>query len=324
MRSIVVATVVFLAPFSLSGAASAAGEAACSGEACGALTVGSDGCSWTNKGEKSVRLAATAGGDGLPVVIVLASGETFKESAERCAKHASGSHYEASFPTLAKMPDEPVAPKKVALSVPKPKPVAAVAPLAAVVSAPATVPVAPTVVVPRAKPSLAQIYPPRPRAKPELPVQAVAVALATPAPEAAVAAPVVAIAPSASAPAPVEAGRASCGEACGEILFTQVDSCLWVQSQNPRPIAFEAVVAGKPVALALEGADGKKADVRAAALAKAGADAAAGEAAYHTRLHDPFQSAGSGIPVYRVRLGGAAACIKARDEIATFSARFAK
>ena len=89
MRSIVVATVVFLAPFSLSGAVWAAGGA-CTGEACGALTVGSDGCSWTNKGEKSVRLAATAGGDGLPVVIVLAAGETFKESAERCAKHASG------------------------------------------------------------------------------------------------------------------------------------------------------------------------------------------------------------------------------------------
>jgi hypothetical protein len=42
------------------------------------------------------------------------------------------------------------------------------------------------------------------------------------------------------------------------------------------------------------------------------------------RLKDPFQSAGSGIPVYRARLGGAGACVKSREEIAAFSAAYVK
>jgi hypothetical protein len=46
--------------------------------------------------------------------------------------------------------------------------------------------------------------------------------------------------------------------------------------------------------------------------------------ALHMRLKDPFQSAGSGIPVYRARLGKPGACVKSRAEIATFTAAYVK
>ena len=67
-------------------------------------------------------------------------------------------------------------------------------------------------------------------------------------------------------------------------------------------------------------ADGAKADERAAALASG--KASKSDAALHMRLHDPFQSAGSGIPIYRARLGGADVCVKERSEISAFSARY--
>ena len=352
MRSAIVAAAVVLVQASLSGASFAAGDPVCAGEACGALAVSSDGCAWTNKGDKSVRVAVTAASDASPMVTILAAGETFKEPADRCSKSTGNAmHYEASFPALAKMPDEvAAAPVKPAVAVPKAKPVVPAVPAVAAVkdetikaavvkhamaasstataaavasaTAPATaIQVAAVMPTPRVKPAPPPIYPPLPRVKPAAPVQ---VALATPAATGPAATGPAAIAPPASAPVEEDSGRLQCGEACNEILFKVVDSCLWVQSQNPRPIAFEATVGGKPVVLALEGADGKKADVRAAILAKAGADVAKGDAAYHTRLHDPFQSAGSGIPVYRARLGSGDSCVKSRDEIARFSARFAK
>ena len=86
MRSTVAAVAVFLVQVSLSGAAFAAGEGVCTGEACGALAVSSDGCAWTNKGDKSVRVAVTAGSEASPMVTILAAGETFKEPADRCSK----------------------------------------------------------------------------------------------------------------------------------------------------------------------------------------------------------------------------------------------
>jgi hypothetical protein len=72
----------------------------------------------------------------------------------------------------------------------------------------------------------------------------------------------------------------------------------------------------------LEAADGAKADARSAAIASG--KAAKDEAALHMRLADPFQSAGSGIPIFRARLGPAGACVKSREEIAKFSANYVK
>jgi hypothetical protein len=40
------------------------------------------------------------------------------------------------------------------------------------------------------------------------------------------------------------------------------------------------------------------------------------------RLHDPFQSSGSGIPIFRARLGSASSCVKQRNDVTKFSARF--
>lgn len=308
MRTLI-AALLFLAPVVMPQAALAA---PCSGEACSALTASSDGCAWTNTGARSVRLAMSASVAVSPVVIVLAPGETFKAAAAQCATPANdGARYEASFPVLRAMPDDgaPVA-VKVAMPVPKAKP--ALIAVAAVAPAPAIVPVAPVAVavaVPRVKPAAPPAYPPLPRLKPAAPLEAVAVAPAAVVPDAA---------------APVAEARAGCGDLCGEIMFRVVESCVWVQSQNPRPIAFEASVGGKALKLTLEGASAAKADVRAAVLAKAGAEAGRADAAYHTRLPDPFQSAGAGIPVYRVRLGGADACVKSREEITAFAARYVR
>ena len=329
MRSSIAAVGLLLLQIALPRAAIAA---SCTGEACGALAVASDLCAWTNTGDKSVRLAVSGQASASPVVTVLAPGERYKAPAELCAGGSSDRlSYQASFPTLKVMADDTPAPVKVAVAVPKIKPAVPVAATAAVpaakpVSAPVstnttliagpTTTVASAIPLPRSKPAAPPAYPPLPRLKPAAPVEAVAAVAAPPAAPALVepAADVAASARDAS----------ECGEACGEILFKVVDSCVWVQSQNPRPIAFEGSVGGKPVKLLLEGASAAKADERAAALAKAGADGGKIDAAYHTRLHDPFQSAGAGIPVYRVRLGGASACVKSREEIVTFAARFAK
>jgi hypothetical protein len=152
---------------------------------------------------------------------------------------------------------------------------------------------------------------PAPRAKPEL--------ASAPATETVAAV----LPPAAVAPTHAVAGGTppgECGEACATILFKVIDNCLWVVNMHPRPVAFEAEAAGQRVALALEAADGDKADARLAALAKG--SAAKDEAALHMRLHDPFQSAGSGIPLFRARLGSASACVKERTGVTRFSARF--
>src|SRR5262249_34435397 len=148
---------------------------------------------------------------------------------------------------------------------------------------------------PRAKPAAPPAYPPAPRSKPVVEVAA----------PVAVVAPVAAVAPS----API--APAACGEACPPILFKVFDGCLWGVNLNPRPVAFQAEVGGKRIALALEAADGEKADAFAASAAQG--KVAKDIAGVHMRFRDPFQSAGSGIPLYRARLGAVGACAKSRD-----------
>lgn len=277
-----------------------------------------DGCVWVNKGDKAVRFSLIASGTAR-VVTVLAPGESFKEADKTYCVAGAGdaSRYEASFAVLAKMPDEDAAPVKVAKPVPRAKP--AIVPVAAV--APAVTPVASEVAVatvsavplPRAKPSAPTVYPPVPRIKPEVARVAEAAASAGPAPVAvALTQPTAAVD---TAPMPL----AECGSACPPVLFKVVDDCLWVVNPNPRAVAFEAEIAGKRTALTLQAADGAKADADAAA-----GKAAKGVDAVHMRLADPFQSAGSGIPVFRARLGSAGACVKARGEITRFTASYVK
>jgi hypothetical protein len=117
--------------------------------------------------------------------------------------------------------------------------------------------------------------------------------------------------------AEIDAGASPCGDACAEILFKQVDECLWVQSQNPKAIAFQTEIAGKPLAMLLEGASAIKADAEPVADGKP-----KNNSAYHARQRDPFQSSSAGIPVYRARLGEAGACVKERSEITHFMAKF--
>jgi hypothetical protein len=246
---------------------------------------------------------------------VLAPGETVKQDKALCEKFARGeAHYDARFAALRAMPDAPDFTLKAAANVaPKPKPAAA-APIEATSAEPTAAPVAVAVASPRPKPAAPPAYPPAPRAKPAAPELASA-----PAPAASVAAaPATAVAPAASVTP--SATPADCGEACATILFKVVDNCLWVVNLHPRAVAFEAEASGQRLALTLEAADGDKADARTIALAKG--QAAKDEAALHMRLHDPFQSAGSGIPVFRARLGSTAACVKERSGVTRFSARF--
>jgi hypothetical protein len=120
-------------------------------------------------------------------------------------------------------------------------------------------------------------------------------------------------APSAEA---IAAGANPCGNACSEILFTRLDECIWVQSQNPKPILFQATVAGHMVVLSLEGAN--------AAKAQASTKPPEGAASYHTRLRDPFVSTSDGIPVFRARLGEKGACAADRTQISQFVAVYKK
>jgi hypothetical protein len=131
-------------------------------------------------------------------------------------------------------------------------------------------------------------------------------------------APPAAIQPTTAVEAAAAMPTAACGEACPPILFKVIDNCLWVMNLNPRPVAFEAEIAGKHTTLALEAADGDKADAHAAVASVKDL------AALHMRLKDPFQSAGSGIPVYRARLGSPGSCVKSRAEISTFTAAYVK
>jgi hypothetical protein len=295
-------------------------EATCGGSACSVLAVAGDGCVWLNKGDKAVRFSLIAGGT-TRVVTVLAPGESFKEPDQKiCLKEAgNGTRVEATFAVLAKMPEEEsVAAKPAAKPMPRAKPaIVAVAAEAAVPASPAAAPVAAvasvaaTIPLPRAKPAAPSAYPPAPRAKPE-------VAAVVAAREAPVAPTPVAVVQPAGAVEPAAAQAvAACGEACPPVLFKVFDDCLWVLNLNPRRVAFEAEVGGKRTALALEAADGEKADAQAAGGAK-------GEGAMHMRLADPFQSSGSGIPVFRARLGSASACVKSRGEITSFNAAYVK
>ena len=171
-------------------------------------------------------------------------------------------------------------------------------------------------VAPPSKPRLGSK--PMPRPKPE------AVVPATPA--APVAAPTAApavVAPTAvSAPAPGDAQ--ACGDACNEILFRTLGDCLWVQNANPRPVSFAAQVGGRTIALPLAGADAGKADAHKPFEPKEGVPSPIGEAAYHTRISDPFSPSAPGIAVYRARLGSASGCVKSRTDITSFSASFVK
>lgn len=289
---------------------------ACGGEACTAIATSADGCAVTNKGEKSVSLTTVADETAL-LMTVLSPGETIKQDKALCAKFARGeARYTAKFVALRDVPDAPdftlkAANASAAKPAPKPKPTPAEASAA---PAPATAAVVVAEVgpaTPRFKPAPAPAYPPAPRSKPAAPDLAAAPA-ATAAPAVAAVAPT---APVAAAPAaPVDI--AACGEACATILFKVVDECLWVVNLHPRAVAFEAQAEGKRFNLMLEAADGDKADARAKAPAPKT------DTALHMRLHDPFQSAGSGIPIYRAKLGGAAGCIKQRTDVASFSARF--
>lgn len=197
---------------------------------------------------------------------------------------------------------------------PTPKPSAATATATAETPAAVPAPVATAATyppLPRRKPPP---YPPSPRVKPDAPAGV-----------ANIDEPFVATAPTAAvqptkplATAANEEGY-PCGDACGEILFQVVDSCLWVQSQNPRPIVFQASVTGRMMVIPLEGASAAKADARTTVATKGAPPALS---AYHTRLKDPFQSSSPGLPVYRAKLGGTAQCVKDKTEIAAFRADF--
>lgn len=324
MRGVLAVLVVGVAAFGVAGAARS--EATCSGNACGVLALGADGCSWANKGDKAVRFSLIAG-QRPRVVTVLAPGETVSERDKAyCVGDGSGDkRYEASFAALAAVPPDDGKPPVPKIPLPRAKPaVTAAAPavVPAVASAPAPAPTegvavasigaAVPVALPRAKPSLPPAGPPAPRAKPET------ILVPAPAPVAVVA-PAVAVAPAAvvepSAPAEDAADAPP-------VLFKVIDNCLWVLNPNPRSVAFDAEAQGRRVLLALEAADGAKADEHAAALAAGSLAKDAG--ALHMRLKDPFQSAGSGIPVFRARLGAAGACVKSRAEITRFTAAYTR
>jgi hypothetical protein len=300
--------VVAFAGMAMAPGAAAAGS--CGGEACAAIAASADGCAVTNKSDKPVSLTTVAEEAAL-LMTVLSPGETIKQDKALCEKFARGeARYTAKFAALRTMPEAPDFTLKAAAAAPKPapKPKPAAAPEAPT-AAPAPAPVAvaaATPATPRFKPA-PQSAIPAPREKPAAPaLAATPAASATPA--------VAAIAPSAAAP-PAE--PAPCGEACATILFKVVDECLWVVNLHPRPVAFQAEAEGKRFNLMLEAADGEKADARTKA------QTSKGETALHMRLHDPFQSAGSGIPIYRAKLGGAATCVKQRTDVASFTARFA-
>lgn len=294
---------------------------ACSGEACEALTLSADGCAWQNSSSKAVRFLLLAGSETL-VSTVLPPGSTFREGEKlACITQDAGStRYEASFAALRQMPDAP----DFTLKTPAP-------------SAAATTPAAPRIAMPRPKPQQVASAPtteapqmmeslpvaqpaakpvanviPKPRAKPDMPGLATATAAPAASDKPATSAQMV----SAPSPEQIAAGANPCGDACSEILFTRLDDCIWVQSQNPKPILFQATVAGRMIVLALEGAN--------AAKAQASTKPPEGAASYHTRLHDPFVSTSDGIPVFRARLGEKGTCAADRTQISNFVAVYKK
>lgn len=324
---------------------------ACSGEACDALSASADGCTWKNTSAKAVHFSLVSSA-ATPFSTVLGPGEAFKQtSKDVCASAAAGTPtYQATFATLRQMPDAPdftlkprppaagtsaaIAPSTVqsvaaGVGVPRAKPQAVAAttlettPVAAPAS-PAAAPVPKSKPAPVASPapaaSTAEVavpvvvafVPPAPRAKPAVPA---AFMTATSAPDTKPAAPAQVI--KVPTPAEIEAGASPCGEACGDILFKVVDNCIWVQSQNPKPIMFQATIDGRMLVLSLEGASYEKS-------AKGGTPNA-DTPAYHTRQVDPFQqSSSAGIPVYRARLGDKGTCVKEKTQITQFVAVYRK
>ena len=315
---------VLIAAFTLA-AAPGASAGGCSGDACAAVS--SANCVVTNGSDKAVRLTVVVDDEAL-MMTVLAAHDTIRQDKALCEKFAAGkANYDARFATLRQMPPEPQAAAVVPVTKPAPRPkpspaVASVAPAAATAALPPkpvqvasvgpVIPVPAGPVVPRFKPAPPPVYPPLPRAKPATPslAQATPATATTPA--------VAAVAPTAALPAATD--LEACGEACATILFKVVDDCLWVVNMHPRSVAFEADADGKRMALTLEPADGEKADARMAAVAKG--EMPKSEAGVHMRLHNPFESAGAGIPLYRAKLGGPATCVKSRTDVTRFTARF--
>lgn len=267
----------------------------CTGEACEALKVSADGCLWTNATDKAVRFSLSEGATTI-VSTVLAPGGNFREAnKDACVTNKPESpQYQATFASLRQMPDAPdftLKPKATAMA-------RAVMPK-------------PAIALPRAKPqaaSIAMVSPPLPRAKPDT--------TAVPsAPPSNALPPQVAQAAEAPTEIQIAQGANPCGDACSEILFKRVDNCIWVQSQNPRPIMFQATVEGRMIVLSLEGASSDKSN---------NAVPPTGVTAYHARQRDPFQSSSAGIPVYRARLGDKNSCATDRKQISHFVAVYRK
>lgn len=287
----------------------AAAAPACAGDACESLTLSDDGCVWKNASDKPVKFTLFNASETL-FATVLPPGETFRQTSKAACVTPSpeSPRYQASFAAVRKMPDAPdftlkTAPATTAATQPAPRPVVPRAkpdPVEAVVAAaePVATVVAP---VPAAAPVVA--VKPVPKAKPELPQVLAAVA---PVP------PVATL--QMPTQAEIDAGASPCGEACAEILFKQVDDCLWVQSQNPRPIMFQASIDGRMVVIPLEGAS----------YEKSSGTPASDSAAHHARQRDPFQSSSAGIPVYRARIGDKGVCVKDKAQITQFVAVFRK
>jgi hypothetical protein len=282
------------------GASALGAEGRCTGDACGAVKVSDDGCKWTNGGDRAVRFSLIAK-EVARMATVLAPGATYKETDKTfcLAAEKSDPRFDVRFAVLADIPDEPVAVAKAAPPPPRGKPAVAATPAPSTAEVETAAPAVVAVAMPRPKPAPPPATP-APRPKPEAPADVAAVAPAVPVAAAKPVAPGATLAP------------ASCGDACPPILFKTFDNCVWVLNFNPRPVAFEAIADGRKLSLALEAADGEKADAKAA-------DAAG----VHNRFSDPFQSAGSGIPFFRARLGSPATCVKDRKEISAFVANYA-
>lgn len=273
----------------------AAASPACSGDACEAVSISADGCTWKNSSTRPISFKVVSSTETL-VSTVLGPGESFRQTDQSACvgSQPSSPQLQASFAAVRKMPDAP----DFTLKVPQPAATASVA-------------------VPRPKPVPADVAPPSvtmqkpvPRSKPQLPAAAEAPA---PVPQPA---PVAVLQPTLKMPtqAEIDAGASPCGDACGEILFKALDNCLWVQSQNPKPIIFQATIGGRMTVLALEGAS----------YEKSASTPATDSAAYHARQRDPFQSSSPGIPVYRARLGDKGACVTDKTQISQFVAVYRK
>lgn len=309
MRAQGLRLVATVSVFSMAALLSPEAEAApaCTGDACESLTLSADGCVWKNASDKPVKFSLFNASQTL-FATVLPPGDGFTQANKAvCVSTSPDSpQYQAVFATVRKMPDAPdftlkTTPSAATAAPPAPRPVlprAKPEPSVVTMHVPATDEVAPV-----ASPAPVAVVKPRPRAKPEQPPEVATV----------VTAPQVA-ALQMPTQAEIDAGASPCGDACAEILFKQVDECLWVQSQNPAPIIFQASVDGRMIVIALEGAS----------YDKSSGTPANDTAAHHARQRDPFQSSSAGIPVYRARLGEKGVCVKDRAQLSQFIAVYRK